>query len=506
MKIPKLIGQFSALTRRKPLKFYHLESKQWFSTCTEEPELKDFIQYIDALKNYEKSGVPKDAGTDSDDGPHILSIRERMSVGRLGQPVSAQTLNCLFHNIKQTLDEAVLLENGCLSHFEVLTAVAFALFAQENVDIAVIEAGLGGARDATNIISSSELAASVITTIGKEHLAALGGSLESIAMAKAGIIKHSRPLILGGPFLPHIDCILRDKASSMSSPVVSASDAGIRTAIKGVSTFKGRPTQSCDLMIQLDHDFQLSIELCGLNLPMLGTHQLQNAVTAACTALCLRNQGWKISDGSIRAGLENTCLQGRSQFLTFKEAEILGLPGATVLLDGAHTKESAKALLETIQMAFPDSRLALVVAMASDKDHLAFAKEFLSGRQVEAVFLTEASIAGGTSRTTSASVLRDCWMQASEDLGIKVVNDRMAEYRELLEDNFISSGKKSEHEIIVAAEKSLSDSLKYGNQILRERTGNRPGIVVITGSLHIVSSVLASLHLLFKARIRDLFL
>ncbi|XP_022764196.1 dihydrofolate synthetase-like isoform X1 [Durio zibethinus] len=549
MKILKLISQYSTLTHRRPLKKFQLESKQWFSTYREEPELTDLIQYIDSLKNYEKLGVPKDAGTDSDDGfdlrrmrrlmdrlgnpqsnfksvhiagtkgkgstaaylsnilrsegysvgcytsPHILSIRERMSVGRVGKPVSSKTLNCLFHRIKQSLDDAILLEHGCLTHFEVLTAVAFTLFAQENVDIAIIEAGLGGARDATNIISSSELAASIITTIGEEHLAALGGSLESIAMAKAGIIKYGCPLILGGPFLPHIDCILRDRASLMSSPIISASDAGIRIAIKGISAFKGRPSQSCDLIIQLDHDFQLSIELCDLNLSMLGTHQLQNAVTAACTALCLRNQGWRISDGSIRAGLENTCLQGRSQFLTSKEAETLGLPGSTILLDGAHTKESAKALLETIQMTFPDSRLAIVVAMASDKDHLAFAKEFLSGRQLEAVFLTEADIAGGTSRTTSASVLRDRWMQASRELGIKILHDRMAECRELFEDKFICSTRDSEREIIVAADYSLSDSLRFANQILRERTQNGPGILVVTGSLHIVSLLLASLNM-----------
>ncbi|XVF53447.1 hypothetical protein PTKIN_Ptkin05aG0100100 [Pterospermum kingtungense] len=549
MKILKrIISRYSTLTHREPLKRFHLESKQWLSTFTEELELTDFTQYIDSLKNYEKSGVPKDAGTDSDDGfdlgrmrrlmdrlgnpqskfksvhiagtkgkgstaaylsnilraegysvgcyssPHILSIRERMSVGRMGKPVSSKTLSCLFHRIKQRLDEAVVLENGCLTHFEVLTAVAFTLFAQENIDIAIVETGLGGARDATNIISSSELAASVITTIGEEHLAALGGSLESIAMAKAGIIKQGRPLILGGPFLPHIDRILRDRASLMSSPIVSASDAGIRTTVKGISTFKGRPSQSCDLIIQLNRDFQLSIELCDLNLSMLGSHQLQNAVTATSTALCLRYQGWRISDGSIRVGLENTLLHGRSQFLTSKEAETLALPGSTVLLDGAHTKESAKALLDTIQMTFPDSRLAVVVAMASDKDHLAFAKEFLSGRQLEAVFLTEADIAGGTSRTTSASVLRDCWIRASRELGIKVVDDKMEEWGELFEDKFICTARDSEHELIVAAKNSLSDSLRSANQILRERTQNWPGILVVTGSLHIVSLVLASLN------------
>ncbi|XP_039044555.1 dihydrofolate synthetase-like [Hibiscus syriacus] len=550
MKIRKLINcQYFTLTHRKPTRSVQLEPKQWLSSYSPDPELKGFTQYIDSLKNYEKYGVPKDAGTDSDDGfdlgrmrrlmkrlgnpqsnfksvhiagtkgkgstaaylsnilrsegysvgcytsPHMLSIRERMSVGRVGEPVSSNTLNSVFGRIKQSLDEAIMLENGCLSHFEVLTAVAFSLFAQENVDIAIIEAGLGGARDATNIISSSDLAVSIITTIGEEHLAALGGSLESIAMAKAGIIKNGRPLILGGPFLPHIDCILRERASSMCSPIISASDGRIRTSVKGINMFKGRPSQCCDLVIQLDHDLQLSIELHDLNLSMLGTHQLQNAVTATCAALCLHNQGWRISDGSIRAGLENTFVPGRSQFLTSEEAEKLGLSGSIILLDGAHTKDSAKALLEMIQMAFPDSRLAVVVAMASDKDQLAFAKEFLSGgRQLDAIFLTEVDIAGGTSRTTSASVLRDCWMQASRELGVNVLHDRMIEYGELFEDKFSFSTRDSKHETVLAAEKSLSDSLRLANQILRERTRNGSGIVVVTGSLHIVAKVLASLN------------
>ncbi|KAM4076177.1 hypothetical protein ACJW30_12G043400 [Castanea mollissima] len=214
--------------------------------------------------------------------PHIQTIRERISLGRFGEPVSAKTLNCLFLQIKKILDQAIEHENGRISHFEIFTTMAFTLFARENVDIAVIEAGLGGARDATNIISSSGLAASVITTIGEEHLAALGGSLESIAMAKSGINKHGCPLVLGGPFLPHIECILRDKALSMSSPVVSASYAGNQSTIKGISRMNGRPYHSCDLVIQIERDFKLFLELLDVKLCMLGSHQLQNAATATC--------------------------------------------------------------------------------------------------------------------------------------------------------------------------------------------------------------------------------
>ncbi|KAK9914417.1 hypothetical protein M0R45_038198 [Rubus argutus] len=554
MKIPKLFRRCSVLTSRTGLissirvgLLSNAGSERVLCTHSEDSELKDLMEYMNSLKNYEKSGVPVGAGTDSDDGfdlgrmrrlmellgnphskfkavhiagtkgkgstaaflsnilraegysvgcytsPHIQTIRERISLGRFGEPVSAKALSSLFQESKKTLDRAIAVENGYISHFEVLTALAFTLFAKENVDIAVIEAGLGGARDATNVIPSSGLATSVITTIGEEHLAALGGSLESIAMAKSGIMKHGRPVVLGGPFLPHIECILRDKALLMSSPVVLASDTRNRINITGLSLLDGRPFQSCDMVIQVESDLKLSIELLDLKLYMLGIHQLQNAATATCAALCLRNLGWRISDGSIRTGLQQTHLLGRSQFLTSKEAQALGLSGATILLDGAHTKESAKALMDTINMAFPQARLTLVVAMASDKDHLGFAREFLSGGNLDGVLCTEAGIAGGKSRTTAASVLRNCWIQASKELGLDVVHDGMKEYQDSSIDQLVSLSKL-ETRPLLAAVPSFQDSMKIANQIHRGRTRDQFGIAVITGSLHIVSLTLATLH------------
>ncbi|XP_020210548.1 dihydrofolate synthetase isoform X1 [Cajanus cajan] len=510
-------------------------------TLSSQTEMKDFLDYINSLKNYEKSGVPRGAGTDSDQGfdlarmkrlmerfgnphcsfkavhiagtkgkgstaafiynilrtegysvgcytsPHILTIRERILLGRSGHPVSAKLLNDLFHRIKPDLDQAMKEENGCISHFEVFTTMAFLLFADENVDIAVIEAGLGGARDATNIISSSGLAASVITTVGEEHLEALGGSLETIAMAKAGIIKQGCPLVLGGPFVPHIERIIRDKAVTMDSPVVSAYDSGNRCTVKSFSILNGRPCQICDIAIQVGKDLKMSCELLDVKLLMLGDHQLQNATTATCVALCLRNLGWSISDESIRSGLEHTYLLGRSQFLTSEEAEVLGLSGATVLLDGAHTKESAKALMNTLRMAFPKARLVFVVAMASDKDRVGFAREILSGLHVETVLLTEASIAGGVTRTTPASLLRDSWIKASDELGIGIVHDGMTEYSELLKEQQKGDGKT-----ILATESCLKGCLRTANKILTRR-GDEKGVIVFTGSLHIAASVLASL-------------
>ncbi|XP_050386695.1 dihydrofolate synthetase [Argentina anserina] len=525
----------------------NLEPRRGFFSISEDIELKELMEYMDSLKNYEKSGVPVGAGTDSNDGfdlgrmqtlmelmgsphfkfkavhiagtkgkgsttaflsnilraegysvgcytsPHIRTIRERITLGRSGEPVSAKALNCIFQESKKNVDCAIEVENGYISHFEVLTALAFTLFAKEKVDIAVIEAGLGGARDATNVIPSSGLATSIITTIGEEHLAALGGSLESIAMAKSGIMKHGCPVVLGGPFLPHIECILRDKALLMNSPVVLASDTRNKSKINGFSMLDGRPFQSCDIVIQLESDLKLSIELLDLKLFMLGSHQLQNAVTATCAALCLRNLGWRISDASIRTGLQQTHLLGRSQFLTLEEAEALGLFGATILLDGAHTKESAKALMDTIMMTFPESRLILVVAMANDKDHLGFAREFLSGGHLEGVICTEANIAGGKTRTTAASVLRNCWIQASKELSPDIVHDQMTECQDFSKVQLVGLSASRKRPLL-AAVPSFQDSMKIANQILRGRTRDQSHITVITGSLHIVASTLATLN------------
>ncbi|VFQ72671.1 unnamed protein product [Cuscuta campestris] len=514
------------------------------TVSNEDPELKEMLDFIDNLKNYEKSGVPKGAGTDSGHGfdlgrmrrlmallgnphstfkvfhiagtkgkgstaaflssvlraegysvgcytsPHIKTIRERITLGRHGEPVCAKVLNGHFQMVRRVLERAVELENGCLSHFEVFTAIAFSLFSQENIEIAVVEAGLGGARDATNVISGSSLVASIITTIGEEHLDALGGSLESIAVAKSGIVKDGHPLVLGGPFLPHIEQILRDKANSVSSPVVSVSDPGNKSFLKRLSQTCGITHQVCDILLHIDGDLPLSVELFDVRLRMLGSHQLRNAVTAVCAALCLHNKGWRLSDASIRAGLECAILPGRSQILTSKEAERLGLPHhINVVLDGAHTKESARALAETVKMALPKKRLVLVVAMANDKDHLGFARELLlSVDGLEAVFLTEVSIAGDRSRTTSASYLKDVWVKASKELDINVVLDHEEDDAEC------NLSKEDHHQSrqILLSEGPLMASLRYGSLVLNERDGNSStGVVLVTGSLHVVSALLS---------------
>ncbi|GER49805.1 folylpolyglutamate synthase [Striga asiatica] len=425
--------------------------------------------------------------------PHIRTIRERIILGRDGQPVSVKVLSSHFHQIKEDLDTAVKHEKGQLSHFEVFTALAFSLFAEEKVQFVVIEAGLGGARDATNVLTCSELLVSVITNIGAEHLAPLGGSLESVAVAKSGIIKERRPLILGGPFLPHIERIIRDKALSMSAPVVSTSDPGNRSVIKGFCRAHEMPRQLCDILLVIERNIHMFIELFDVRLRMLGSHQLQNAATATCAALCLRDLGWNLSDASVRAGLESAFLLGRSQFLTYKEAKMLGLPGANILLDGAHTKESAQALMNMIKTGFPDLRLVLVVAMANDKDHLGFAREILSAGCLEALCFTEVDIAGDRSRTTSSTLLKDLCVQECKETGIDFIDCQTSKHEPAEAQNSRCAQKNGNWPILFV-EDSLMGSLRFGNKILAAKTGNQHGMIVVTGSLHIVSAVLGLLE------------
>ncbi|KAK6121839.1 hypothetical protein DH2020_044452 [Rehmannia glutinosa] len=585
MKIPSIVRSLTSRPRyrhKTPLfakcrPFLDAPLRSFSTALPESQEMKEFMEYMEKLKNYEKIGVPRGAGTDSGDGfdlgrmrrllhnlgnpqskfkaLHIAGTkgkgstaaflssilraegysvgcytRERITLGTTGEPVSAKALSSHFHLIKEDLDIAVKLEKGHLSQFEVFTALAFSLFAEEKVQFAVIEAGLGGARDATNVLTNSDLAVSVITNIGAEHLAALGGSLESIAAAKSGIIKERRPLVLGGPFLPHIERIIRDKALSMCSPVVSASDPGNRSGLKGFSRACEMPRQLCDILLLIERDLRVFIELFDVQLRLLGSHQLQNAATATCAALCLRDQGWNLSDTSIRAGLESAFLLGRSQFLTAKEAKMLGLPGATIMLDGAHTKESAHALMDMIKTAYPEARLVLVVAMANDKDHLGFARVLLSALNdisrlcaypsleelvlvyqvvcelsswcgeetpqsgcLEAVCFTEVDIAGDKTRTISSSSLKDSWVQACQEMGGDFLDCKTAKY-ELIENQHTQSAGKKGRESVLFVESSLLASLRLGSEILAAKSGNQHGIIVVTGSLHIVSAVLGLLE------------
>ncbi|KAG6551700.1 hypothetical protein Mapa_006789 [Marchantia paleacea] len=505
-----------------------------------EDSVLEVEEYLNSFKNFEKDGIPKGAGTESDEGfdlrrmsrllstlgdpiskyqvvhvagtkgkgstvafisnilraagfrvgsytsPHIRSLRERIVSGETGQPISIEAFNQLYRDLHKRVNEAVIAESGALTHFEILTALAFAQFAREKVDIAVIETGLGGARDATNVIPATSLLASVIVGVGREHLEALGGSLESIAHAKAGIIKEGRPVILGRQSENVAEGILREVAASKNATVVPGPGEEVVCELKNIIADYRNPHQFCDIVVK-SKDPTVTGAICSevwgmrdVKLGALGVHQMDNAASAIQTALCLRNGGLNISDTSIRLGLESTRIPGRFQFATPAEAMALRSKGATVILDGAHTESSAAALADTLTRTFPESCLALVVAMASDKEHLPFTRTLLQAKP-KIVVTTSVDIAGGTKRVMSPSALADIFEQAAEDLGIETVYglQDVAEIK-----------AEGEQTLFVDEAEGLESAVARSVYMVHLLRNGTKGVVCITGSLHAVSESL----------------
>lgn len=497
----------------------------------------DVMEFLDSLKNYEKLGVPKGAGTESLDGfdltrmrrllvalgdplskypvihiagtkgkgstatfisnilraqgycvgsytsPHIMSIHERIVAGKTEDPITPSSFQSLFQDNRNIIEAAISAEQGSLTYFEVLTALAFQYFAAVNVDIAVVEAGLGGARDATNVISPSGLAVAVITNIGKEHLEALGGSIESISLAKSGIIKQGRPVVLGGPLDSRSEEIICKVASSKSSTVIRAFGKGMNYKVGDVKLKANGVFQCCDISVNStsqDVSPPWKLDRKSLELQMMGFHQLDNALTAICTTLCLRNQGWRVHENSIWSGLEQTFVAGR--FHVIPKAIKLGCGDLTLVLDGAHTASSAKALASTLKMVFSSESLALVIAMASDKDHYEFCAQLLSGSIPKVVVATESLVAGGRFRSTPASLLAQTWDRAAKDHNLDVA------YLHSEEENETSLPDSA---IIITESNSILSSIKKASQLLHL---DSRGVVCVTGSLHAVSEVLSLLR------------
>lgn len=514
----------------------------------------DVIEFLDSLKNYEKVGVPRGAGTESPEGfdlarmrrlisclgdplshypvvhiagtkgkgstaafisnilraegysvgsytsPHIMSIHERIIAGKTEEPISPTSFQRLFQDNWKTIEAAILAEQGSLTHFEVLTALAFKYFSQVNVDIAIVEAGLGGARDATNVISPAGLAVAVITNIGKEHLAALGGSLESIALAKSGIIKQGRPVVLGGPLDSHSKEIICKDATSKNARIIPAFGEGMHYGVVDVRLDDDGAFQCCDMSINRtfshEHASGWKIEKKSLQLRMMGCHQLDNAVTAICTILCLRDQGWRVQENAIWSGLEQTFVTGRFQIVSKAEAARLGGEHITLVLDGAHTASSAKALASTLKMVFPSDPLAFVVAMASDKDHYDFCSQLLSGAIPKVVVATEMLIAGGRFRSTSASFLAQNWDRAAKEKNLEVANSHcygIAGHQKAVELQSVDErNSRPDPAIVITESESILSAVKKAGQLLQ--VTHKKGVVCITGSLHVVSAVLSLLR------------
>lgn len=288
--------------------------------------------------------------------PHLERIEERFAVN--GQPCAGDELVALVEQLRpivQVMDAEAKQQDTGISgptYFELTTAIALMHFAQRKVDIAVLEVGMGGRLDSTNVCQP---AVTVITSISLDHTKQLGTTHAAIAAEKSGIIKPGVPLLYG-PMEPEARQVIDSVAAQH----------GCRVLASGRDfSFAYRPPQQLDRRAawgKLDVELQFGdepISLKGLPLQLLGGHQAANAALAVAVLIELRQQGWLTSTEAIHKGLQSTSLSGRIEIVRRRP---------TVVIDVAHNVAAAQALVEVLQTSFAINQRMLLLAATRDKD------------------------------------------------------------------------------------------------------------------------------------------
>jgi dihydrofolate synthase/folylpolyglutamate synthase len=275
--------------------------------------------------------------------PHLVRLEERFHID--GVPVPAATLDDAIDRVRVIgMDLAAI---GTLdaypTFFEVTTAAAFLLFQDAKVDVAVLEVGLGGRFDATNIVTP---VAAAITSIALDHERHLGSTIEAIAGEKAGIVKTGVPLVVG-ELPPQARKIIGDVCRDRQAPIIDAIDDCILAA----TTESGRTTMA---LATPAGDYG------AVRLSLRGGHQIHNAVTAVRLLESADSHGIPVSPAAVRAGLEQAVWPGRLDLRCTDD-------GRCVLIDGAHNPAGAAALASYIRSEWPEGR-PLVFGAMQDKD------------------------------------------------------------------------------------------------------------------------------------------
>ena len=278
--------------------------------------------------------------------PHLITPRERCRINArlISEAEFARYVDRLKPSVEAMVRTAPASGGvGRVSFFEIYTALAFTYFADNAVDFAVIEVGLGGRLDATNVVDPL---VSVITPISLEHTAILGDTHEAIAKEKAEIIKPNRPVVLA-PQLPEAHTVFEAVAADRDAPM---DEVGRDIHLKRKDwNING---QTLDLTTQ-------AAFYPDLFLALLGEHQAVNAATAIGSIERIRQEGYEVPRTSIYDGLKAVRWAGRMQ--------VVG-QSPVILLDGAHSPTSAEALCKAIREVFCYKRLIFVVGLMRDKD------------------------------------------------------------------------------------------------------------------------------------------
>jgi dihydrofolate synthase/folylpolyglutamate synthase len=309
--------------------------------------------------------------------PHLVEFVERIRVS--GRMIPESDIARLTEVVKGVSEPDL-----SPTFFEFTTAMAMQYFAESQVDVAVLEVGLGGRFDATNVVVPLACA---ITTIALDHQQYLGNTLESVAFEKAGIIKQNVPVIVGrvtGEARDTIERIARERDAAVLC-------LGRDFEVQGDTPARFRYSG-------------FGVRYDDLSCPLLGAHQLDNAACALSLVETARRNRLAVREQSIREGLRDVQWEGR--------LEVVGRDPMTIL-DGAHNPAAAQALadhLRRFRLSNPGSRVILVLAMMRDKDHRGFIEPF--NGLVDEVVVTQADLQRSATVHELLLVLGPAWPRA----------------------------------------------------------------------------------------------
>jgi dihydrofolate synthase / folylpolyglutamate synthase len=288
--------------------------------------------------------------------PHLVSWTERICLNE--QAIAPDVLETLL----QIVGDAAHRMDPLPTQFEVLTAAAWLYFEQQQVDVAVMEVGLGGRLDATNMVDYPLV--SIITSISREHWQRLGNTLGEIAWEKAGILKLGCPAVIG-QLPPEAASVIHRRAAELECvatfppPAKDLGDGWVE--YQGIEEYEldqdPGPTDNED-EVEILH----LLKTIRYRLPLQGDIQRHNSALAIAAIQLLREQGWQISDEAIVAGIAKTQWPGRLQWVQWQ--------GRNLLIDGAHNPASAAVLSQFLASHRANSpSVHFVIGMLSTKDH-----------------------------------------------------------------------------------------------------------------------------------------
>ena len=297
--------------------------------------------------------------------PHLVSWCERICIR--DQPISPEDL----HQVLQQVEAAIRPDRPSPTQFEVITAAMWLYFAQQKVDIAVVEVGLGGRLDATNVCDQPLV--TVITSLSREHWQRLGPTLADIAREKAGILKLDCPAVIG-QIPSEAAAVVNRRALALNCPTIYPQPA--KNLGNGWAECQG--TEEYELKLETGEEGSIElVKSFQYQLPLQGAIQLHNSALAIAALQMLRQEGWEFSDEAITNGIAKTKWAGRLQWFTYHDRQIL--------IDGAHNPASAEVLRQFVD-TLEKSPIHWVMGMLSTKDHADVFKELLrSGDRLDLV-------------------------------------------------------------------------------------------------------------------------